>query len=263
MAVAIAMIPLVKGARLSPSKTLADLKATWSLDIDPASVKKESGTLSFGIGETFAAIAVMPAPIPASELEGPIATSILWPDAGKELAQSRGHLIVTVMSPLEEDSPVELRKQLTMVTASVLEGCEGSQGVYWGDATMLIRRDVFREIAIESLPEPPLLLWVDFRVGAGENGKAAGFTTGMEALGLMEIESNAANEPPAQFRDRLMGIANYLVTNGLVIQNGHTVGEDENEKIQVVYGQSNFGHEHAVMRLQYEPRKKKAFWKRG
>jgi hypothetical protein len=262
MGVAIAMIPLAKGARLSPSKTLADLKETWSLEIDPESVKKESGTLSFGMGETFVAIALMPAPIPPTELEGPIETSVLWPDAAKDLAQSRGHFIVTVMSPLE-DNPIELRKELTMVVASVLEGCEGSQGVYWGEATMLIRRDLFRDIAIESLPEPPLLLWVDFRVGAAEGGKAAGFTTGMEALGLMELESDAASEPPAQFRDRLMAIAGYLIENGLVIQNGHTVGEDENERIQVVYGRSSFGHENAVMRLEYEPRKKKAFWKRS
>jgi len=64
-------------------------------------------------------------------------------------------------------------------------------------------------------------------------------------------------------RDRLMAIADYLLKNGLVIQNGHTVGEDENEKIQVVYGKSSFGHENAVMRLEYQPRQKKAFWKRG
>jgi hypothetical protein len=49
----------------------------------------------------------------------------------------------------------------------------------------------------------------------------------------------------------------------LVIQNGHTVGESENERILVTYGKSNFGHEDAVMRLEYEPRQKKSFWKRG
>src|SRR5690606_22961397 len=123
--------------------------------------------------------------------------------------------------------------------------------------------DVFREMAVESLPDPAVMLWIDFRVGPVGKDKAAGFTTGMEALGLMEIECDAANEPPLQFRDRLLGIAEYLVANGLVIQNGHTIGQDMQERIRVVYGKSSFGHESAVMKLQYEPVKKKPFWKRG
>lgn len=264
MSTAIALIPLAKGARLSRSKTVADLKSTWSIEVESSNAQKEKevGVLTLGFGESFAAIGLMPAPIPAKELAGPIETSVFWPDAGNDLAQSRGHLIVSLMMPLEGNA-IEVRKQLTMIVASVLVGCEGAQGVYWGDATMLIRSDVFRATAIESLPDPPLMLWVDFRVGAAEKGKAAGFTTGMEALGLMEIECDAANEPPSLFRDRLLGIAGYLVANGLVIQNGHTIGEDEHERIRVVYGKSSFGYENAVMKLQYEPAKKKPFWKRG
>jgi hypothetical protein len=260
MAISLAMIPLAKGARLSPSKTLADLKVTWS--IDPADAKKADGSWSFGFGESFAAVVMMPAPIPEADLQGPIKTALLWPDAGKDLKASPGHLIVTVMTA-EGGGAVELRKNLTRVVASVLEGCEGALGVYWGDATMLIRKDVFRAIAVETLPEPPLMLWVDFRVGPAAGGKSAGFTVGLQALDLMELESEAANESPAEFRDRLMSIAAYLVANGLVIQDGHTVGESATEKIRVSYGKSSFGHEEAVMRLQFEAAGKKPFWKRS
>lgn len=263
MSIAIAMILLSKGARLSRSKTLADFKAIWSLEIDPSSVGKEKGVLTINFDEAFAAVAMMPAPIPSEELEGPIQTSVLWPEAGNDIALSRGHLVVT-MAASKEGSAVEIRKLLTKVVASILAGCEGAQGVYWCEAGILIRSDVFRAIAIESLPDPPLPLWIDFRVGV-EDGKAAGFTHGLEALGLMEIECEAANESPVEFRDRLVGIAGYLIANGLVIQNGHTVGEDEHERIRVVYSKSSFGHENAVMRLEYESakKKKKPFWKRG
>jgi hypothetical protein len=260
MAIAIAMIPLAKGARLSTSKTLADLKVTWS--IEPPDAKKGDGSWSFGFGEYFAAVAMMPAPIPEADLRGPIETATLWPDAGKDLKTSPGHLIVTVMTA-EDGGAVELRRNLTRVVASVLEGCEGALGVYWGDATMLIRKDVFREIAVEALPEPPLLLWVDFRVGPVAGGKSGGFTVGMSALGLMELESDAANEPPAEFRDRLMSIAAYLLANGLVIKDGDTVGESPTEKIRASYGKSSFGHEEAVIRLQFEAPAKKSFWKRS
>jgi hypothetical protein len=260
MAISLAMIPLAKGARLSTSKTTADLEATWA--ITPGDAKKDGGTWAFNFGESFAAVAMMPAPIPEADLEGPIETAMLWPDAAKDLNASPGHLIVTVMSE-GDGGAVELRKDLTRVVASVLEGCEGALGVYWGDATMLIRKDVFREIAVETLPEPPLILWVDFRVGPVAGGKSAGFTVGMNALDLMELESEAANEPPAEFRDRLMSIAGYLLENGLVIKDGDTVGESPTEKIRASYGKSSFGHEEAVIRLQFEAAAKKSFWKRS
>jgi hypothetical protein len=43
------------------------------------------------------------------------------------------------------------------------------------------------------------------------------------------------------------------------------VGEDENERIRVVYSNSAFGHEGRVMRLDYsavQPQAKKKWWKR-
>lgn len=261
MAVAIAMIPLAKGARLSTSKTTADLETAWG--IAPVDSKKEGGTWAFGFGERFAAVAMMPAPIPEGELREPIETAMLWPNAASELQASRGHLIVTVMTG-EDSDPIELRKDLTRIVASVLEGCEGALGVYLGDARLLIRKDVFRTVAVESLPELPLLLWVGFRVGPIAGGKSAGFTVGMSALGLMDLESDAANEPPVKFRDRLMATANYLVANGLVIQDGHTIGESASEKILASYGKSSFGHEEAVIRLRFEkPAPTKPFWKRS
>jgi hypothetical protein len=260
MAISLAMIPLAKGARLSTSKTTADLEATW--EITPTDAKKDDVIWSFGFGESRAGVVIMPLPIPEADLRGPIETAILWPDAGKDLKESQGHLIVT-MGREGDGNAVELRKDLTRVVASVLEGCEGALGVYWGDATMLIRKDVFRGMSVEILPEPPLMLWVDFRVGPVAGGKSAGFTVGLSALDLMELESDAAAEPPSEFRDRLMSIAAYLVENGLVIQDGHTIGESATEKIRASYGKSSFGHEEAVIRLQFEAAAKKSFWKRS
>ena len=60
------------------------------------------------------------------------------------------------------------------------------------------------------------------------------------------------------------GLALYLIENGLVIKDGHTVGEDENERIKVSYTDSAFGNEGEVMRLDYEAvAKKKSWWGKG
>jgi hypothetical protein len=107
-----------------------------------------------------------------------------------------------------------------------------------------------------------LHIWVDFRVGKDGERTSSGFTAGMAALGLMELETQHCPEPPGELKDRLLGLAGYLLENGPVIRDGDTVGEDANEKIRVVYAPSSFGHEGRVMRLEYEkPSPQKPWWK--
>jgi hypothetical protein len=205
----------------------------------------------------------MPAPIPGEGLEGPISTSYLWPESRAELAKMKGHLIVTVGKPGDDADPIEIRKVLSQVTASVLATTEGALGVYWGEAGMLIGRDLFVDMAKGMLPhETPFLLWVDFRVGPvdHDSGLSFGFTQGLHKLGLMELITENATDPPGDLRERLMSIADYLITNGPVIEHGHTVGEDANERITVIVGPSPFGHEGNVMRLDYSSKKKKKGW---
>ncbi len=43
-----------------------------------------------------------------------------------------------------------------------------------------------------------------------------------------------------------------MLENGPVIKDRDTIGEDEHERIRVVYSDSKFGHEEKVMRLVYE-----------
>jgi hypothetical protein len=84
----------------------------------------------------------------------------------------------------------------------------------------------------------------------------------MDALGHMELETVNATDAPGDLRERLIAIAGYLLENGPVIQDGHTVGEDANERIRVVYSKSAFGQPHRVMRLDYEAAQpKKRWWK--
>jgi hypothetical protein len=58
-----------------------------------------------------------------------------------------------------------------------------------------------------------------------------------------------------------MSLCEYLLVNGPVIKDGHTVGESADEKIRVVHSPSAFGQEGQVMRLDYEAAQKKPWWK--
>ena len=259
---AIAMVPLAAGARLSGSKFAAHF-AEWDDVISPPDYDKEKGTLVFEHAGCIVAIGLMPAPIPGNDLDGPVATSWLWPEAAEEIGKQRGHLIVTVIDKSEAMSPVELRKLLTQVTASVVATTEAVLCVYWPEAGQLIEPDLFVEMARGMLPDTvPLPLWVDFRVGLvdQESGLSYGFTDGLEKLGLMELVTQNASEPPGELRERLINIADYLLDNGMVIQDGHTLGEDASETITARYGPSPFGHEGQVMELDYSTKQKKRGW---
>ncbi len=244
---------------MSP-KVKADLAATWPDLPTAGETEKSEKSIVFDVGDAMVTLTLMPGPIPWSDLEGPCQTSVLFPNAIEILKPHRAHLLIAILFK-GQPTPVERSTLLTQVTASVLNVCEAALGVYWGNATMVIPKDLFREVAIESLPEPPGLIWIDFRVGPNEEGSTSGFTCGMKALGLMELETENATESPGELRERFEGLAWYLLENGLVVKDGHTIGEDANTRIRVDYTNSSFGHQSQVMRLDYSgTRKKKKGW---
>ena len=259
MAIGISMIMLSADAPIRGSEFRRCL-SYWPDLPGVSGLEEKDGTLSLQIGDANVIMAKMPAPIPWSELEGPCATSVLWPNAAEEIKKHKIHWIVTVSGELR---PLPLSRLLTQASAAAMEACPSAIGVYWGNATLVVPKGIFLDFTKEILPQgPPLHLWVDFRVGKGSETSSAGFTTGMKALGHKEFETQAAPESPGELRERLLSLAGYVIENGPVIRDGDTVGEDAVERIRVVYSKSSFGHKGKVMRLVYEKESpKKPWWK--
>ena len=127
----------------------------------------------------------------------------------------------------QDDDPIEASKLLTQVVAAVIGTCPQTIGVYWGNATLVVSPPVFRSFAKEMLPDGlPLPIWIDFRVGPGENGKLVGFTHGMQSLGHKELETLNSPESPGGLRERLMDLCGYLLQNGPVIEDGFVVARE-------------------------------------
>ncbi|MDB5347582.1 MAG: hypothetical protein JWP89_5959 [Schlesneria sp.] len=254
------MVMFSDRAEVSGSDVCRELSARWPSLTAPTEIDAKENIASFSIGSAMVFLAPMPAPIPWSDLEGPCATSLLWKNAAQEVKRHQQHLLVTIFGELD---PIEYSTLLTQVTAAVLAASPSSIGVYWGGATLVIPKPIFIDFAMEVLAEgPPLHIWVDFRVGSESDQTSSGFTAGMTALGHMELEAKNTPEAPGELRERLMGLAGYLLDKGPVIKNGDTIGEDANERIRVVYSKSAFGHDGQVMRLEYGPTsKQKPWWK--
>ncbi len=248
-----------------PAISLENLKtyfsSVWKQDITLDDDIKDN-VFSFSIGNSFVAVGTTQAPFPWSDLEGPCATSILWPTATQDLASHDHHLIVTVVD--DNLSEVNTAILLTKVTAALLAVCDEALGALWSNASMVVPKEMFIKFPEEVLPHgPPVPIWVDFRVGDGRANLSSGFTSGLEALGLMDIVAVETPESIAALRERLTGLAGYLISNSLVINDGDTVGHDEDESISVIYGESDFGHEKTVMHLKYGNAKNKSklkFW---
>lgn len=235
-----------------------DIERRWTNLPYATRLDGDGDTLSFALGSLSIAVGRMPAPYPWSDLEGPCSTSVLWPTAAEEIKPLGRHWIVTVWG---EEKPVELSLMLTKVTASVLATCPSAVGVYWGNSTLVLPKGLFVDVAAaSSLGDPPMEMWVDFRVGWDSRKTSSGFTQGMRALGHMDLETQNAPESPSRLAERLAALAGYVVTGKGVIRDGDTVGKDAREKIRVSYAKSAFGNEHEVMRLTFEPAPRWKLW---
>jgi len=259
MDLSIAMVALGAKPQLSAGEVQRDLKATWPTLPAVTDTQKKDNTLSFDLGDAAVIMGLMPAPIPWSDLEGPCATSWLWPEAAQVLRGHKNHLVVTVSSAA---GAVERAKLLSIVIASILQTCPQAVGVSWGAGGLVISPKLFREFAVQMLLEGlPLYIWIDFRVFPSDTGRMCCFTQGLAALGHMEMETQNSPENVGELRERFFGLACYVLENGPVIRDGDTVGEDANERIHVTYAPSAFGHKGKVMRLDYRQTAAKPWWK--
>jgi len=255
MAVALSMVLLREMAELPLSRIVDEIRARYpQLNATIDHTKDEESAPSVGsvqLRDGYLALVCMPCPIPWSDLEGPCATSVLWQNAAEEVKAHVAHVVVSVMTELND---IKRSILLTQVTTAVLAACDAAIGVYWGNATLLVPKTMFTTFSDEFLPEggPPLPVWVDFRVGWQTPKRSAGFTHGMTALGHMEMEARDWPEKPSDLRERLQGLAFYLLEHGRVLKGGDTVGQSASEKIRVVYAASEIGQEGLVMSLRYE-----------
>src|SRR5689334_4311590 len=86
----------------------------------------------------------------------------------------------------------------------------------------------------------PLHLWVDARIFRNQDGTIGLFTTGLAALGHMEIEIPHIDMPPGDLREWLMNIVLYVVQNGPVLKHGQTIGMSAEQKIKIRHAPSSF-----------------------
>lgn len=178
-----------------------------------------------------------PLPVPAGDLEGPVAVAWHWPEAAHTVPAHRAHVIIHAGSTVLD--PLDLRLLLTKLTASVLSVGNGV-GVYVGDA-MLVRsaRDYLSDAEQASRDNLPILSWIGFNP-VREGTKLSGYTTGLRSFGLPELEVRGSTLSPAELFGTLAELANYQLSTGRVLRDGDTFGATETDRTRVQYRPSAF-----------------------
>ncbi|MGE8224524.1 MAG: DUF4261 domain-containing protein [Stenotrophomonas sp.] len=216
-------------------------------------------------------IALMPIPVQiGDDIDQICAHSRLWPEATPAPVDYTAHTIVTVMrfgdDSQEDSNLVAQAALLSRVLASAVALSDSVQAVYFGSANHVVLPGLFRELTQATLPEPLPIAWVAINVGSRPDGVMTGHTRGMDMLGLMDIEIPETGDTAEGVFSRLTGIVDYLIENGMVINDGDTLGATEEERIRVVYGPSALDPEREVMQLVSEeiPQAKpsKSWWAR-
>jgi hypothetical protein len=207
----------------------------------------ENGNLVFSARDAQLAVALMPAPISWSELEGPCATAWWWPDATKAMRRHTNHFLIALIGGTIE--AVERRLMLTQVVSTVASAAD-SVGVYWGEGTLVHEPRAFTQMAAKArsnnIPGP---LWIDVRVEQNDDGTLRCFTTGLAPLGFLEIEVEKSGLSQGDLAGFIGDTACYVVNQRLHIPDGNTMGRTQDEMYVVSHGPSMFDRP-TVMRLE-------------
>lgn len=202
------------------------------------------------IGEYTAAVTLVPRPVPWSQLEGPCDTAWYWPTAAEALRDHQAHLLVALV----DEGSKSIDKAITLTQlVSGLVGTAPTQGVFWGPGRLVHPPQAFLDQAQQMSPRDlPLFLWVDFRIERDSNGLCRLYTTGLEALGKLEIEVRDFPGEPQVMLEYAYNVAHYQVTTNKQINEGDTIGLTDEVQAVAHLARSMFDPEMEVVRLEFQ-----------
>jgi hypothetical protein len=161
-----------------------------------------------------------------------IASAWWWQDAWESLERSQAYVLVSIV---EADDPWRCWSILSQLTAAVIETAPAI-GVLWEPADAVWPADEFRAEVDEAGETLPVRMLVSVKLGRdecpGRDGSPTlyGLTWGLSAFNLMEIELRCFEGDALEMVGILLDMASYLIKRGAVIGDGHTIGQDGDEK---------------------------------
>jgi hypothetical protein len=201
-------------------------------------------------------VVLMAEPMPSEAYDVAASGSIVWRDAKATLAANTAHVVVATM--LDANSHQEALASafaVTVVTAAIIR-LTNATGVVFNPALTAFPAQDFHDMAVELAQKRmiPEMLWVSLDFIRGEKTASGKPKIGISTTGLLpfigrEIEFMPVAWPPGQVAQRVLSLAQYLILNGPVINNGDTVGNTPSEELQVFYRAEGHWMKSAVLSI--------------
>jgi hypothetical protein len=246
----VAMLALYSGELPDTRSFLKSLGRVFPDAPRPGKIQEDEGQILFPFGGNQAVVGLMPVAIPWSDLEGPCETAWWWPEAAACMSCHTSHLIVALMG--SSGDVKERHVRLTHLVAALAEHAHAA-GIYWGNGTLVHEPQAFRAQA-DGLTVEHLVpqLWIDMRAERNGDGSNRFFTTGMHAFSQLEIEIERTTLGAEPLLDLIYPTIDYILTSGVRIRPGETLGRSATEQIKVTYGPSMFESRDKVMKFALE-----------
>lgn len=244
----VAMIALESPGLPDPQQLAGFFDGEWPGQPSIHETTRMDDMLVFHVAGTRGALAAATHPIPWEELEGPSAAAWWWPEAEAKLKAHKAHLLATLAG--DAGTLLERTMLLTRLVASAAATMNKAVGIYWGSGTLVHSPEQFIEDAAQmTRDELPLNLWVDFRPQRNADGTLGIFTTGLAALGHMEVEVQASRGDPEAVMARVVELAYYLVDKDMRPADGELVDLPPKPML-VKHAPSSWGRDLTVLKVE-------------
>jgi hypothetical protein len=173
-------------------------------------------------------VGLLEARLPAGTIDDLCKGAWYWRAACDSTSGHKAHAYVSTLDTDLDQLDAALLQ--TDVVASLMD--QNALASYWGAS--LQSRDAFlKQSARASRDNPPVWLWVNFRLSNDVDKGWSLSTQGMDSFSLNEIETKDAKRDGRDVFTLLMGTAQYLVQKGPVIKDGETIGDSPSQNIRV------------------------------
>jgi hypothetical protein len=242
--VALSMPPTFDAQTIFDALKAVCATAPAEITIAQASLKESKQGFILSVNGVDVVVLSMPEPLPFDAYDAAASGSMLWREAKPQLGQNKAHVVVATMREAKTH-PEALAGAfaVTIVSAAVIRLTQAI-GVIFNPALTAFPAQVFHDMAVELAQKRqiPEMLWVSLDFLRGPNTASGQPTVGLNTMGLFpfigrEIEFDPVPWAPGEVAQRVVGLCQYLILNGLVIKDGDTVGNTNEEKLRVSYAQ--------------------------
>lgn len=223
---------LLKDPVCDLERVLAQLKEEWGIEPEPDEngevLTQKDDSLVFTAQGCMVAVSLMPAPVPGGEAERNAASNYFWKEAVEVTKTHTAHLLVAVLA---RESDYAGAAKLFVKTACTCLKEPNALGIYVSGT--VLQPEFYLQVA-EDLQEDelPILGLVYLGVYRNESGNN-GYTIGLEAFGLDELEILGSRQEMSKVHEMLFAVCGYVLNENVVLQDGETIGFTEDQKLKI------------------------------